>query len=842
MLISFTGSFLAGLLLGAFLPYLPCTITLILLAVACALTVLERVRYLSFARGLILYAALLAGVVVWIGDSRPGASPVDEPFQRITGTIVEPVRYAPERMTLTVQVPSSQPMAGRPPAGEAKIRLTWRLPDRSLNQGDRIEFHAALRKPNGLLNPGGFDYAAYLADRGITKVASVTGPGGVHRLAVPPSWSRWGLWHRVDDWRNRIREAAERQLPQPVVGLFLGMIVGMAGFIPAEVRDVFMATGTVHILSISGSHLGLIAFLCFFLIRTACFRLPEAWLLVISRRLVPTQLAAFITVVPVAFYTVLAGAEIATVRSFIMICIFLLAVWLGRTQCLLTALAAAALLIVLHDPHALFDISFQLSFLSVLAIALAFIWTRMREEPVQSEGWRGLRRWTHDYMLVTVAVTLITAPVVAYHFHQVAWLGVVGNLIAVPFAGLVLVPLGLASTVWFLVSGASVLPGTAIMQPLFQQFITALTWLAGMPGAEWHVAAPSPAAIVAFYGLVLLAVHPGTWKRLRFGGGVGAALLLIWWCWSPRMLVADTVRVTFLDVGQGDASVIELPGGETVLIDAGSASDTFDLGQAVVGPFLWDRGIKVLDHVIATHPQRDHVGGLPWILRKFPARHYWDSGMARDEPVYRRLQRAVHAQGLSERRAVDGQILLASGPCRLRALNPPAMDPTASARWVAGSSRSLNNQSVVLWLGCGPQTFLFAADIEGEALDRMLRTGAAKSARVLKVPHHGARGSVDWDWLARIDPEIAVISVGRHNHYGHPAPETLGAYEHLGARTMRTDRRGAIWVTARVSTMTMAVQTARDRQPRRVRLDGRILKQELRNIRRVGAGWLGLPA
>jgi len=348
MLIQFTGAFVVGLLLGAYLPYLPCTVAILLFCLAAAVTILESRHVLPFARGMLIYAGVLGGVLYWTASASSPPTPTvlgTENRREVIGTIVEPVRYSPGRMVLTLE------------SSNSRIRLTWRDPDRVFLQGDRVAFFATIGPPATLRNPGGFNYASYLGHRNIRTVASVTGPGRVRLIAPPPAgW--WALWHRVDGWREAVRKAALNDLGEPSAGLFLGMVVGMPGYISASVRDTFMATGAVHILSISGSHLGLIAFLCFFVVRHACARLPARWLLVISRWIVPTRLAAALTVLPVAFYTVLAGAEVATVRSFVMIMIFLLAVWLGRRQHLLTALGAAALVILLHDPHALFDISF----------------------------------------------------------------------------------------------------------------------------------------------------------------------------------------------------------------------------------------------------------------------------------------------------------------------------------------------------------------------------------------------------------------------------------------------------------------------------------------------------
>jgi len=317
----------------------------------------------------------------------------------------------------------------------------------------------------------------------------------------------------------------------------------------------------------------------------------------------------------------------------------------------------------------------------------------------------------------------------------------------------------------------------------------------------------------------------------------GLALLIGWWSWSPRSLPHDgSLRVTFLDVGQGDATVIELPTGETLLIDAGAKYETLDMGRAVVSPYLWNRGITQLDHVIATHPQIDHIGGLASTLRHFPVAHYWDNGMSRQESFYQELQGVLQQRGVTTSAAEEGQIILASDACRLSVLNPPQGRPIQPPIR-AESGAMLNNQSVVTRLDCGAQSFLFAADAEADTLARLATTTASADVRILKVPHHGARSSLDEAWIRHVAPELAVISVGVRNPYGHPADTVLQAYERTGIRLFRTDRDGAIWVTAHPSSASFAIHTTREIQLRPVRIGTMMLNDEYQNLMRLWRQW-----
>lgn len=771
-----------------------------------------------------------------------------QPLQ-LRGVVIEPVKRAPDRLIMTIDVADVQ-QGTRRHAASGILRLTWHNADREIYQGDPIEVTTRLREPYGTRNPGGFDYGRYLKRKGIHAVATVSGPGQVAVGSSDVRNETRNLLAGVDQWRAYIHRAAEATLSDPALGLFLGMIIGEQSYLAPSTRKVFMDTGTVHIISISGSHLGLIAFLVFFAVKGIVLRLPQAWLEWLSLRVTATRLAVLVTFPCVTFYTLLAGGEVATVRSWIMITLFLVAVWLGRDKHLLTALGIAALFIVAQNPQAIYDISFQLSYGAVLAIALV-----LRRSPEESEDalepdpWPNERQgffnstwqWIKQVSVVTLAVTIATIPIVAYHFNQMGWLGVVANLIVVPFVGVLVIPLGLFSAVWVLLFDSDTLPFASINQVVSDTLVEIVTGLSYLPGAEWHVASPSVFAIVVFYGLLLCALLWRDRQGLRWGCVFGVVLMIGWWAWSPRYgQEENTLRVTFLDVGQGDATVIELPDGQTILIDAGPRYRRLDMGQAVIGPYLWDRGIRRLDHVIATHPQWDHVGGMPWVLETFEVGRYWSNGAARERQFYRRLEQSLREINMQESHAEDGQIILRSDSCVLSVTNPMlrTMTPSETSRAMESGS-ALNNRSLVTLLQCGLHSFLFTADIEKDALRRLNQLPERRTAQVVKVPHHGAKSSFHKGWIENLEADVAVVSVGQHNRYGHPYPSVIAAYEDRGILLYRTDRDGAVWMTVDLDSSAMAIHTARNTTLQPIQLNENILMNEWENVERAWTKWIG---
>ena len=840
MLPTLTIIFVLGLVLGSYLTYFPLSIAIVLLACTAGCVWLERQHRLTSRQSHMLLACLFGGCLYWtlcasftprvLLQDRSDALPV-----RLTGTIVEAVRHAPGRLTAMVQVTGSDdPRLSIP----FYLRLTWRDPDRDLRRGLQIRTRIHVHAPSGTLNPRGFDYAAYLDALGVDAVGSVSGAGVIEVLDPDREAPLHLFGSLIEEWRGRVRAAAET-LPQPSRGLFLSLTIGEQGFLAPEVREWFMTTGTVHILSISGSHLGLIALLSFALVRKACLLLPSILLLSLSRWLTATRLAALLTLVPVLAYTVLAGAETATIRSAIMIAVALVTVWLGSPHYLLHALAAAAGLTLLVHPAALFDISFQLSYVSVWALALALSReTPVDELPLPQDSPAGrMVYWFHESLRLTSLVTLATVPLVACYFNQVSWMGVFANLLMVPFVGFVFLPISLLSAVWVMATHSSTLPGAAVIDSLGQGLIASTHALAGLPGAEWFVAAPTIPMMLLFYllGWALLAGWPAhAAPLLRRSMASGLACILLWWLWSPRPFGGEEmVRVTFLDVGQGDSAVIELPDGTVTLIDGGATYERFDMGRSVVAPFLWNRGIRSIDHVIGTHPQLDHVGGLAWILAHFQVENFWTNGASRQEEFWRRIERAMVQRKLEATVATEGRLISEGSACRMVVLNPqPRPESSTSAK-----SESLNNLSVVTELVCGEQRVLFTGDIERDALTRLTDFGTAAHIALLKVPHHGAKSSLERRWLDTIRPAVAVVSAGRRNPYGHPAGDVLAAYEAVGTQLWRTDRDGAIWADLDLRRQQLSMHSAREwiLQPALPSADMWSIEQD--NLRRLWRRW-----
>ena len=411
----------------------------------------------------------------------------------------------------------------------------------------------------------------------------------------------------------------------------------------------------------------------------------------------------------------------------------------------------------------------------------------------------------------------------------------------VPFVGLFVVPLGLLSSILTLTFDLNGLPLPWLNQFVLDALASVVGFLAKIPGAEWHVASPAVFAIVGFYGFLLLTRLSKT-AIIRYVSAVVVVGCIVWWVWSPRQLwTTDTLRTTFLDVGQGDATLLELPDGQTVLIDGGAAYERWDMGRMVVGPYLWDQGIRTIDHLIATHPQLDHVGGLTWVIKHFDIRNFWTNGIQRVEPFYQRLNQAVRTKHLNPEIAWAGLDLDAGDFCRIRFLNPPRSQNHNTQTVVgAASGAELNNLSIVLSVTCGRHSLLLPADAEVETLERIGHNPAVQAASLVKIPHHGAKSSFNADWIDQLTAKVAVVSAGQQNRYGHPIPTVMKAYERKGMALYRTDQDGAVIVTQRVDSLDTTIHTTQEQSLSLIRLESNFLGQEIRNLQRILKKWTGI--
>ncbi len=626
-----------------------------------------------------------------------------------------------------------------------------------VHPGERWTFTVRLRRPHGTLNPHGFDYEAWLLERGIGATGYVRPRGEPRRLGM-----RNSALDRVEQAREAVRERFRAALgDSPAAGILVALAVGDQRSIPAEQWKLFNRTGVTHLMSISGLHVTLVSGLVAWLVAFGWRRSPRLCLALPSR-----QAAALAAILAAFAYTLLAGFAVPAQRTFYMVTVVALALWAGRISASSRVLALALVAVLLADPWAVLSPGFWLSF---GAVALIFFgaagWT---SRPTRVAQWVGTQ-W---------AVTVGLAPAALFLFSQVSVVGPLANAIAIPVVSAVVTPLALLAALVPLE-----LPLLAA-DWLARWLLVFLEWCAALPAAVWQQHAPPLWAVV-------LAVAGTLWLLLPRGfpsRWAGLALMLPVFTLPPQAPPQGEAWVTTLDVGQGLAVVVRTAS-RTLLYDAGPMlGPETDAGERIVVPYLNASGVARIDAMFVTHNDLDHTGGAISVLDSFEVGDL-RSSLPAGHPV---LSFAPGSQPCRAGTAWEWDGV------KFEVLHPSAQDVAAARR--------VNDLSCVLSVTASTQRMLLTGDIERPAEFALAARGGIV-AQVLLAPHHGSRTSSSAEFLAAVRPEWVVIPVGYRSRFGHPHRDVLARYAALGARIRRTDLDGA--VTVRLGGAGVRVETER---------------------------------
>jgi competence protein ComEC len=620
-------------------------------------------------------------------------------------------------------------------------------------QGERLRVWAQLSLPRRIGTPGAFDSVAHAFREGVHAVGfckSAQLVSAARALEGTP-WGRAAA--RARGWA---RGAFERSvLPGEERALLLAMVLGDRTGLGEETSEAFRAAGTYHVLAISGAQVALLA----------------AVLVVLLRRLrVPPDPLAVIVCASLAFYAQLVGGDVPVVRAAVMATVLLAGRALSLDADAANLLGLAAVLLLAARPSTVGDLGFQLSFTATLGILLLTppLLKRVPALPLRA-----------DLALAgSLAAQAALAPLLAAHFHRLAPAAILLNLAAVPLSGAVLL------------CGLGVLAATAA-GPGPASAAGDLAWIAAhallrsadpvrwFPALDLRVSPMAPWAAGAYaYGVLLLL------RRGRRAAAVPMAVGLAGLIAGSGPPADGRLHVTVLDVGQGDAIVVRGPSGGVWLVDAGSAYDGgLDLGEAVVGPYLRTTNVRRLDRMLVSHAHPDHAGGAPFLLRAFPVAEAWEGPAPASDGSYRRFDAAVRGARVPRRTVWRG------APMRWDGVDVEVLSPPRAPRapW-----RVRNDDSVVVRLRHGENSFLLAGDIEKEAEAAL----PEPEASVLKVPHHGSRSSSTPGFLAAVSPRLALLSAGHRNRHGHPHAEVVARYLARGVELLRTDVHGTITVSS----------------------------------------------
>ena len=637
------------------------------------------------------------------------------------------------------------------------IQLSWYQNRPDIRVGQLWQLTVRLKRPHGLMNPGGFDYESWLFQRGIRATGYVREKEKNNLLSqqltlAPLAMPRQWVFDRLSESADKLNNK----------GTIMALALGYKSEMSPSIFELLRKTGTSHLMAISGLHIGFLAVIAYGLAK-----LFWRYSTVINRRWTRPGFAAAVAIFAAVIYAMLAGFSIPTQRALIMLSAFFIGrILLRRNFAAFDHFSLALMVVLIVDPFAAMSPGFWLSFMAVGIILFVF-----SGRNGQAEFWR---RWG----FIQLAIALALLPMTAYFFQMTSLVGPLANLLAIPWVSFIVVPLVLAGTLFSLIHAEI---GRSLLW-LADQSIDVL-WLSLQSLAEFQYAywmlsePPVWVVILAVTGILLLLLPRGIPGRLA-----GLFMLVPLFTVKPVVPELGGMHFYLLDVGQGLSAVVQTRN-HVLLFDTGARfSRYFDAGKAVVIPFLQAQGLTSLDTVVISHFDNDHVGGLDSILKVMPVEKIIAGGALRSS---KRSQ-----FGINER-CQRGDAWRWDGV--LFEFIHPATDFVFKGR---------NNGSCVLSVTSAGGRLLLAGDIEKEAEQALLtdeRLGSAKAALkkvdVLVVPHHGSRSSSSDAFINYFQPEYVLYPVGYLNRYHFPHPDVVAQYQHTGAQAFSTAGDGMIQIT-----------------------------------------------
>ncbi len=643
----------------------------------------------------------------------------------------------------------------------------------------KLSFKTVIEAPKPATNPGGFDYRRYLATIGISATAYMSDSSSIDVLGEERGGWINKLGYKI---KNTVLHIVEFCLDKNQAGLLSGMIIGYKDGLDENAFQAFSRAGLTHIMVASGMNVAFIILPLTFIFN----KLP-----------IGKRAANIITIAVLVLFVFVAGFSASVVRAVIMGIIILTGQIIMRETDIYTSISAAAIILLVINPFTLFDIGFQLSFGATLSLVMFY--PKLKEAVTK----KIIPEIVSDTLAATLAAQIGVVPVTLYYFNSLSIISVLSNLLVVPLVQIITIIGFIMVFIGLLNIHMAVLIG--YINNSFLSFVLFVTETsAKIPFAAVKLPTPSPVLILIYY-ITIIYFFKGrqkirTFKKFKYVKYASIVILSLFVFISN--LFPKPLEITFLDVGQGDGAFIRTSLGTKVLIDGGGreagSNSTFDIGEAVMVPYILDQGTKYIDIVVASHGHADHTEGLEAILKEL----HVGTVILPDTDLkgFEKIETICSSRNIRIIECKKGDLIRIDRETQFEVLNPLKFSVDSL------SQQSLNNSSLVLKLLYKNISVLFTGDSELPIEERLLNEGVNLRADMLKLGHHGSITSSSEAFIDKVKPKYAVISVGEHNKFGHPSQFVVDRIRERGINLYRTDESGAVTATSygndfRLSTM-----------------------------------------
>ncbi len=537
------------------------------------------------------------------------------------------------------------------------------------------------------------------------------------------------------------------------------LLLGERGRITERTKRSLQQAGIYHLLAISGAHIAIISYFLFLI-----FRLIR----------IPQRTSYLILIFILIFYALLVESRASVFRATVMAIVFLIGKLIWRNVNLVNTISFSAFLLLIINPFFLFDIGFQLTFLAALSIILF--------APKIISFLPNLPLRISELFGISVSAQLGILPIIAYYFNRITFLSILLNFVAVPLVGIIMSAGFLFFVISFLSSHLSLII-SPVISFLIKFLLLICKFANEIPNLSYRIPRPIFPVILGYYFFLSALLLPKRFKKQKLITGVIFFVFLFILITYPFPSISKNLKITFIDVGQGDSIFIEFPGKRKMLVDGGGTfDDSFDIGEKVVSPFLWSKGIKKIDYVVITHAHPDHINGLKAIVRNFKIGEIWESVSPSKDKYYQEFLECL-PENIRIKKRCRGMVIN-EGRVKIEVLHPEKAE--VEPAFVH------NNQSLVMRISYGVHSFLLTGDIDFRAEAEILKHFKNIQSTVLKSPHHGSNTSSSEKFLGEVRPNYVVISVGEGNRFNFPDAEILERYKKHKIKIFRTDKDGAI--------------------------------------------------